>query len=58
MSIAYAVELRSPEAHLFRVTLTLTKPMPDEQLLMLPTWIPGSYMIRDMEAISLRQKHI
>lgn len=48
MSIAYAIELRSPEAHLFRVTLTLTKPMPDEQLLMLPTWIPGSYMIRDM----------
>lgn len=50
MSIAYAVELANPHAHLFRVTLTITNPMPDEQLLMLPTWIPGSYMIRDMAA--------
>lgn len=50
MSITYTVELFNPQAHLFKVVLSLKNPMSNEQLLMLPTWIPGSYMIRDMAA--------
>ena len=34
-------------AHLFEVTLTIASPDPDGQVLALPAWIPGSYMIRD-----------
>jgi len=36
-----------PEAHIFSVTLTVTKPDPAGQRFELPNWIPGSYMIRD-----------
>jgi len=36
-----------PEAHLFQVTCTVTDPDPAGQRFALPTWIPGSYMIRE-----------
>jgi len=45
--ISYKVELKSPEAHTFRVVLEIPKPNPEGQQLTLPAWIPGSYMIRD-----------
>ncbi len=35
------------EAHLFDVSLTIPNPAADGQVLSLPAWIPGSYMIRD-----------
>jgi len=47
MSIEYRVEAIHPQAHLFRVTLTLADPLPEGEALSLPTWIPGSYMIRE-----------
>lgn len=47
MNIQYTVELHNPHAHTFKVTLKITKPDPDGQTLSLPSWIPGSYMIRD-----------
>ena len=45
--IQYQVSLLSPQAHLFQVVLTLADPDPAGQLLYLPAWIRGSYMIRD-----------
>lgn len=47
MSIQYRVEACSPQAHLFRVTLTISAPSAEGEYLSLPAWIPGSYMIRE-----------
>lgn len=46
-NIRYHIIPSAPEAHLFTVTLTIEQPADDGQLLSLPAWIPGSYMIRD-----------
>ena len=47
MNLHYSVNLLNPHAHTFKVTLTIKNPNADGQLLSLPAWIPGSYMIRD-----------
>ncbi|MET0855284.1 MAG: PDZ domain-containing protein [Telluria sp.] len=46
-AIAYAIVPKDLAGHLFEVTLTVAAPAPDGQLLALPAWIPGSYMIRE-----------
>lgn len=46
-AVHYHLCPEQPESHLFRVTCTLREPDPDGQVLRLPAWIPGSYMIRD-----------
>ncbi len=43
----YAIVPKHPAAHLFEVTLTLVDPDPAGQRFTLPTWIPGSYMVRE-----------
>ena len=45
--VRYAIVPIDPAAHLFGVTLTVEKPDPQGQVLVLPAWIPGSYMIRE-----------
>ena len=45
--IEYRVGSRNPAAHYFDVELKIDQPDPRGQLLRLPAWIPGSYMIRD-----------
>lgn len=45
--IAVHIDVASPHHHYFDVTLTVEKPDPKGQVLRLPAWIPGSYMIRD-----------
>ena len=45
-SIDYQVELLDLHAHLFRVKLHITRPHA-EQILRLPVWIPGSYLLRE-----------
>ena len=45
--IRYAIEPVDPNGHLFHVDLTVEKPAPEGQRFSLPTWIPGSYMIRE-----------
>ncbi|EGF32332.1 protease, putative [Oxalobacteraceae bacterium IMCC9480] len=45
--IHYTIVARDLAAHLFEVTLTIARPDPAGQLLSLPAWIPGSYMIRE-----------
>ncbi|MDN0073945.1 PDZ domain-containing protein [Crenobacter sp. SG2303] len=47
MSLAYTIRAASCEAHRFEVTLTLARPAKQGQIFRLPTWIPGSYMIRE-----------
>jgi predicted metalloprotease with PDZ domain len=43
----YSIWPKDPAAHLFEVRLTVAAPDPEGQVFALPTWIPGSYMIRD-----------
>jgi predicted metalloprotease with PDZ domain len=45
--VNYAIVGKDLAGHLFEVTLTVDNPAPDGQLLALPAWIPGSYMIRE-----------
>ena len=44
--IHYRVELTDLQAHLFSVTLHIAAPQA-EQVLQLPVWIPGSYLVRE-----------
>ena len=44
--IRYQVRIPDPHSHLFEVTLTVDQPQAD-QLLQLPVWIPGSYLVRE-----------
>ena len=44
--IRYTVQASAVDAHLFDVQLHITKPAGD-QLLSLPVWIPGSYLVRE-----------
>jgi predicted metalloprotease with PDZ domain len=49
MSDAHRYSIRPLElsAHLFEVRLTVANPNPAGQIIAMPAWIPGSYMIRD-----------
>ena len=44
--VAYEVELADPRAHLFRVRVEVAEPAL-EQVVSLPVWIPGSYLVRE-----------
>ncbi|MFA5663912.1 M61 family metallopeptidase [Castellaniella sp.] len=46
-TIRYQVRLADPAGHRFAITLTIPRPEPGGQILRLPAWIPGSYLIRD-----------
>ncbi len=43
----YRIAPLNLHAHLFEVRCTLDDPDPDGQRFLLPTWIPGSYLIRE-----------
>ncbi len=45
--IRYQITSRNPAGHYFDVCLSIEQPDPAGQVLRLPNWIPGSYMIRD-----------
>ncbi len=45
--IHYTVTPIDPAGHVFEIVLTVTKPTPQGQLLRMPAWIPGSYMVRE-----------
>jgi len=44
--IRYRVEIESTQAHHFQLTLTIAAPAA-EQVVSLPAWIPGSYLLRE-----------
>ncbi len=46
-NIHYSITAHNPLAHIFDVVLTVKSPALKGQKLRLPSWIPGSYMIRD-----------
>jgi predicted metalloprotease with PDZ domain len=46
-AVRYRIQPKSPEAHLFEVSVTVDAPDPLGQRFALPAWIPGSYMIRE-----------
>jgi len=47
LSIQYSLQASHPEAHEFTILMKIDSPDPGGQIVRLPTWIPGSYMIRD-----------
>lgn len=46
-TIHYGVSSAHPASHYFDICLTIAEPDANGQVLWLPDWIPGSYMIRD-----------
>ena len=46
-AIRYTIVPKDLAGHLFAVTLTIAEPDPTGQVVALPAWIPGSYMIRE-----------
>lgn len=52
----YQIIPHDPFAHLFRVKCVIDNPNPDGQIVSLPSWIPGSYMLREFakNIVSLR----
>lgn len=46
-NIHYRIALSDPAAHTLHVTLTIATPASAGQVLRLPAWIPGSYMVRE-----------
>lgn len=56
--VIYRLEPHDPAGHRYRITLGVARPDPNGQLLSLPAWIPGSYLIRDfsrqIETLSAR----
>ena len=57
-SVHYRVEAADLHAHLYRVTLHIAQPA-TQQLVSLPVWIPGSYLVREfaknMQKVSAKQ---
>ncbi|WP_211234037.1 M61 family metallopeptidase [Chitinilyticum litopenaei] len=45
--IEYRISPLRPHAHLFEITLTIPQPAAAGQILALPVWIPGSYLVRE-----------
>ncbi len=43
----YQITPHNPAAHIFKVKCFIDNPAIDGQVFSLPTWIPGSYMVRD-----------
>jgi predicted metalloprotease with PDZ domain len=43
----YRITPINPGAHLFEVTLSIAEPDPAGQVVSIPAWIPGSYLVRD-----------
>lgn len=46
-AVHYTITSKQPSSHVFNVTLTISNPDPTGQIVSLPSWIPGSYMIRE-----------
>jgi predicted metalloprotease with PDZ domain len=46
-AVHYRIVPVDPALHLFEVTLTIASPAAEGQIVSLPAWIPGSYMVRE-----------
>ncbi|MDA1331340.1 MAG: PDZ domain-containing protein [Proteobacteria bacterium] len=54
--VQYNVSMEEAHAHLFNVTCQINAPSPEKQIISLPAWIPGSYLIRDFSKNIIRIK--
>src|SRR5438552_4023434 len=45
--VRYRIAAADPNAHVFEVHCTVDNPAPGGQLFRLPTWTPGSYLVRE-----------
>ena len=54
--VRYRIVPSNPSGHLFTVTCTVEDPDPEGQRFRLPTWIPGSYMIREFSKNIVRME--
>ena len=54
--VHYNVSMEEAHAHVFNVTCQINTPSPEEQIISLPAWIPGSYLIRDFAKNIIRIK--
>ncbi|MDO5668150.1 MAG: PDZ domain-containing protein [Alcaligenaceae bacterium] len=45
--VFYSITSNDLSGHRLKVTLSIAEPNPEGQIISLPRWIPGSYMIRD-----------
>lgn len=56
ISLRYEVRVQDAAAHLLEVTLVASGDLPDDLVLVMPVWTPGSYLVREharaVEAIS------
>jgi predicted metalloprotease with PDZ domain len=54
----YTIKAHQPSRHFFQVSLLIRQPDPQGQIVWLPNWILGSYMIRDFarHIVSVRAK--
>jgi len=43
----YRISAPNPSTHYFHIEIEISKPNPSGQIFRLPTWIPGSYLIRE-----------
>ena len=55
-AVEYTVIPQNPSAHIFLVQLRIPSPNIHGQVLSLPTWIPGSYMIREFSKNIVQMK--
>src|SRR5688572_24948282 len=51
--IAFTVSMPKPHTHMLEVEVRITRrpgvPAPAEELLVMPVWTPGSYLVREFE---------
>jgi len=54
----YRISPKNPGAHLFEVSLRIAEPDPNGQVISIPAWIPGSYLVRDFarNVVSIRAR--
>lgn len=53
-TLQYRICPANPQAHLFKVSLTITDPNPTGETVYLPVWTPGSYLVREFARLLYR----
>ena len=60
INLKYKLSFTKPQAHLVNVNMTIDRPKASSLTLIMPTWTPGSYLIREFSkniiSISAKQK--
>jgi len=47
LSVAHRVSIPAPHTHVVHVQTTIAGDVPDELVLFMPVWTPGSYLVRE-----------